>query len=114
MNRHKVAGIVADLAAGRRVLVVCQDVRASRDAFYSIAAAAISADLDDDLVVRRANGSERIGHPNGGVVLFRSRRQLARGLSADVIVLDFDASDDELAELLPVIAASPIRELIRP
>lgn len=101
MNRYVVDGILADMRAGRRVLVVAQTVRMARFAFNEVAAAAVEGET-----VRRANGRERITHPDGGWIRFCSvSGHGARGLAADVVFIDADPTMEQLAELVPVAAS---------
>lgn len=104
MNRYVTAGIVADLALGRRVLLVAESITAGRAAFEQIASALQDADLGGGLVVRRANGGEHISLPHGGHFEFRSVRSSARGLTFDVIFFDSDPTPDQLAEFMPAWA----------
>lgn len=116
MNRYAAAGINADAIAGKRIIVITRDVQTSRDALEEIAQA---TPQDVNVVVRRANGAERISYPTtGGEVIIRSYRQGARGVSADVLYLD-DAVDpllrstDAWASLYASVAASQHAEVIR-
>lgn len=105
------ARTVAGVEAGQRVVVVSPAGRASRDAFEDVASACVAADLDDGLVVRRANGAERVESPRtGGAAVFLGVRG-ARGHRADLLVLDEDLPAGAVAEVLPVIAAGG--ELVR-
>lgn len=113
MNRYTVAGIIADVTAGRRVLVVTADLRASRNALQSVVDQLEAGGRMGDVRVLRSAGMERIDRPAGGGVTFRSVRQGARGHTADVLVLEAAPTPDELADFLPVIATSSVRELIR-
>lgn len=115
MNRYVVQGVLTDLAIGRRVLVITENLRESRVMLDQLTSEAVAAGFAaTDLVVRRANGAERVELPRtGGSVHFLSHRQSSRGMSADVIFIDGDPTQEELAELMPVIAASPRGELIR-
>lgn len=108
--------LVAELAAGRRVIVLSASVRLSRDALETVAAAAITADLDDALVVRRAAGASRVACPRtGGQATFRSGGQGVHGMTADVVLLDdgYDPSPAVLAGVAPVLAVSG-GQVVRP
>lgn len=110
MNRYVLAGVLADLVAGRRVLVVSAHLRESRVLLDQL----VSEAVDDDLVVvvRRANGRESVELPrSGGSVVFRSVGQSMRGLEADVVFVDAYATPEVLHELEIVVAAGG--ELIR-
>jgi len=116
MNRYAAAGINEDALKGRRIIVITQDTKLSREALKQIAQA---VPLDVDVVIRRANGAESINYPTiGGEVIIRSYRQGARGHSADILYLD-DAVDqlvrstDAWTSLYASVAASQHAEVIR-
>lgn len=102
MNRYVVDGALADMRAGKRVVIAAESVAHARHCFHEFADRAVEGET-----VRRANGQERIEHPSTGLILFRSVRGNAlRGLTADVVYLDADASPEQMAEVLPVVASS--------
>jgi len=116
MNRYAAAGISADAAQGKRVIVITQDVRTSREALEQIAQA---TPTDVDMTVRRANGAESVSYPTtGGEVIIRSYRQGARAYAADILYLD-EAVDpilrgtDAWASLYANLATSQHAEVIR-
>lgn len=113
MNRYTVAGVLTDVTAGRRVLVVTADQQASRYALADVVAALEAAGRQGDVRIFRAAGAERVDRLAGGGVVFRSIRQGVHGLSADVLVLEAEPTMDRLAAFLPAIAASSVREVIR-
>lgn len=106
MNRYVVDGVLADLAAGRRVLVVSQTVNQGRYAFDDIVSALQDAGRHDDVIVRRANGAQRIEDRRGGWVRFCSVASSARGMTADVVFIDADPTIEQLADLMPVVAST--------
>lgn len=55
MNRYVVEGLLADMRAGKRILVVSSNARDTRDALQDLAAQTFPSET-----VRRANGAERI------------------------------------------------------
>lgn len=70
MNRHAAAGTSADPARGRRIIVITQDVKTSREALEEIAQV---TPTEADMTVRRADGAERISYPTtGGDAIIRS------------------------------------------
>lgn len=114
MNRYVVAGVLADVEAGRRVLVITENAQESRVLLAQLLDAAEVAGLLVEARIRRGSGVESVELPAGGWVRFRSRRQSTRGMSADVVFIDGDASPAVVAELRLVVMASPHRgEVIR-
>lgn len=112
MNRYVAAGVLADMRAGRRVVVLCGTRPLARLAFAKVAAGAV-----DGETVRRANGEERIIAKDGpGWVRFgRSGGTTFRGFSADVVLFDVaDPDRDALDAAAAIIAAAPGGEVIRP
>lgn len=110
MNRYTAAGVLADMRNGRRVLVLSQTQPLARLAFAEVSTGAQPSER-----VRRANGDERItaaGGP-GWIAFGSSGGNRFRGVTADVVVLDAHAPGN-LDSILPVVAASPTGEVIRP
>lgn len=112
MNRYVAAGIAADIAQGKRVIVLTLTTDLSREALDELAERAPEGSR-----IERANGAERITCPSGGRVILRSYRQGSRGHGADVIFLDYGV-DERLGEsdwrsLQASLSGSPHRELIR-
>jgi hypothetical protein len=106
VNRYVVAGVLADLIAGRRVLVMTQNVLDGRDLLEQLAVAAEHKGIRSNLTVARAHGAERVGHTGGGWVLFRSLRTGCHGLTADVVFIDGDPTPEQLAGVMPVVAST--------
>ena len=106
MNRDTVAGVFADLVVGRRVVVMTENVREGRSLMDSLVATAEAAGVRSCVTVARAHGAERVSHGSGGWVIFRSLRTGCRGLTADVVYIDGDATPEQLAGILPVIAST--------
>lgn len=114
MNRYAVAGIAADVAAGRRVLLLAATLDHGRRAFRQVEERFVDAGAMID--VKRSNGQERIQTVNGGLLLIGSVRAESswRGRTADVLVVeDYGWNPVDLERMLPVIAASPDGELVR-
>lgn len=116
MNRYAAAGINADAAQGRRVIVITRDGAALRDALDQLTAA---MHTDTPTTIRRANGAESINYPDtGGEITIRSYRQGARGITADTLYLD-EAVDPLVRDtnawtaLYASLAASQHPEVIR-
>lgn len=109
MNRYAAAGVLADVRAGKRVLVVAGSNTLARVALWDVTGQGLSSDEK----VHRSNGREKIESPSGGWARFRSVHGSVRGLTADVVLLDTVASDEELAELKLCIASAPGGEVIR-
>jgi len=115
VNRYVLQGLVGDLAAGRRVLVITESVSQARFSFED--AVAVVEHLDElpaGLKVRRANGDESISTAAGGRLSFRTRRgpSSLRGLSVDVVFVDVDPTPELMEALYPMVATSR-GELIR-
>lgn len=102
MNRYVLDGVLADMRAGRRVLIVGETQRHARHSFNELADR-----VGADAQVVRANGRERIQHVGGGSIVFSSLGSgSARGLSFDVVFIDADALPNQIAQLTPCVASS--------
>lgn len=110
MNRYAAAGLLADVRAGKRVLVVCGSSASARDAFGNVT----DQGLHDGEKSFRSYGHERIEAPSGGWVRFRSVHGRGhRGVTADVVLLDTAVSDEEMADLMACVACVPHGEVLR-
>ena len=108
MNRYLIVGVLRDMRAGRRVLVVSgtrPEVRAALDD--------VTAHLrpEDAQRVRVANGAESIEARGGGAVRFVSRTGL-RGASADVVVVEGHQPTLDEREDLAVLALTGAEVLL--
>lgn len=84
MNRYVASGLLEDMRAGKRVLVVSDTQSLAR---YAWAEVAVSLREDERSV--GANGHERCEAYGGGWIRFGSKEILsARGVDADVLLLD--------------------------
>lgn len=103
--------LVARMREGRRVLAVLETPAqvASEVEF-------LSRYLTDDQhgeVVRRARGAEGMQGRDGGWIQLRTvRSQAERGLTADLVYLDCDATGELVARYYPVVASVPGGEVI--
>ncbi len=98
MNRYIRDGVLADMRAGRRVIVFSRGHLAARELLASFA-----EHVRDGERVYRTHGSERVEARNsGGWVRFMSIAAGVRGLSADVVVLDTQPSPQQLEEIVPI------------
>lgn len=112
MNRYTVAGVLADMRKGRRVLVLAGTQNLARAAFVEAARSIMPGER-----VRRANGDEEINVEGGdGRVLFRSIGSGGyRGLSVDVVVFAGLLPTREMLQAIrPNLAASLLAEVVRP
>ena len=115
MNRCVLEGLVADMAAGRRVLVVTESLRQGQFAFDdAVSAVERLGQLPVGLKVRRANGDKSIPTANGGRLNFATHRSRSglRGWSVDVVFVDLDPTPELIETLHPLVATSH-GELIR-
>lgn len=85
MNRYTIAGMLADMRAGRTVLLLSENTDAARDAFDNIAVS-----IEPGEVTVRTHGHERIQADGKGAIRFRSIRSHLGELYADVVVFDCD------------------------
>lgn len=103
MNRYAAAGVLADVRAGKRVLVVCGSNTMARVAFWAVT----DQGLTPDEKCYRTTGREKITAPGGGWARFRSVHSLElRGVTADVVLLDTVATDEELSQLKACVAST--------
>ncbi len=109
MNRYTATGVLNDMRQGRRVIVLTATQQAARLAFEQVAAQAAA-----DEKARRTNGCERITAANGtGWIAFGSTRGTQhRGTTADVVFLDSGCPDTP-SMVAPIVAASPVGEVVR-
>lgn len=112
MNRYTAAGVLADMRAGRHVLVLSETLSAARSALNDLA-----AELEPDEKAFRANGHERI--TGAGAIRFQSIRSGQRGMVADVVVIDADEVDHferlyELYDAMRRACCGGDTEFIRP
>jgi hypothetical protein len=100
VNKYVVAGLLAEAAAGKLVLVVSESTKMSR---YTLE---LMSEAEPDFKTYRAHGQERVETPAGGSIRFTSPRSTGhRGVEADVCFVDCDLSYDEWSDLAPTIAA---------
>lgn len=86
MNRYERAGVLDDIRAGRRVVLV--DVRRSQAALNFLQVVA-EADPQEWEYVRRTNGNERAAHVSGGELIpMAINHQGLRGLVCDVVAAE--------------------------
>ena len=79
MNRYTAQGITLDAVQGRRIIFITGTQNLVGEALEALVAAA----PDDTIAtVYHTNGNQRVEYRGGGRVIFRSRRQLVRGLTA--------------------------------
>lgn len=115
MNRYVLQGLLRDLVAGQRVLVVVESNRFARLVLDELAAAAHAMSSPPvGLKVRRANGEEGLSTAAGGRITFHTRRSPngLRGLAADVVFVNVDFPDQDLLDSVHLILASRRGELI--
>lgn len=99
MNRYVVAGVLADMRAGRRVVFISRDRPAVREAFVAVAFW-----LDDDERSLRSPGWERCESADRrGSIRFLPVDGPIRGLSADVVVVDVDPKPRQTGEILTLV-----------
>ena len=98
MNRYLINGVLRDMRAGRRVIVVSGTRPELRATFLDVA-----AHMGDGERAFRTSGQERCVSPTGGVVLFLPRTAL-RGTWADVVVAE--GSRPSAGDDLDVLAAA--------
>lgn len=111
MNRYAAAGIAADAAKGRRVLLVAQTYTLARQALAELA-----NHIDGHAFVSRSNGAEVIGWPNGGLITASGAdHRRHRGMVVDVVYVEPGAGHDMdlMADVEPCVAGSPYAEIIR-
>ncbi|TFV83147.1 hypothetical protein [Blastococcus sp. CT_GayMR16] len=109
MNRYVVDGVLADMRASKRVVVVAESGPLARRCLDECEARAVAGEK-----VRRAHGEERIEHPYGGRITFHTIRGGGlRGVAADVVYVDADATLEQIGELRLIVSASPGGEVIR-
>ena len=113
MNRYTLAGILADMRAGKTVLFLAADMGAVRDLLADAAVEALPGER-----VARARGHESIHAVGDGSIRFRSIRSDLRGHVADVVVFDVDPYShyeliDQIWRDFRGHAARPV-EFIRP
>ena len=105
MNRYVVAGLLEEMRAGKRVGVLTANGTIARAA-HDLAA---SQRTDQELAVFR-NGAERIEHPSGGTLVFRTIRGTAPFHGASLHVLFVDDRDgwtpDVEASARPALAVT--------
>ncbi|MEE6295185.1 hypothetical protein [Georgenia wangjunii] len=80
MNRYLIEGILRDVRAGKRVVIM------GRLAIGSNAFEHLTAATDDWVRVRRTSGRESAEHPSGGSVLVRAATPGFHRPRADVVV----------------------------
>lgn len=110
MNRYVVAGMVADAVAGRRVAYV------GRRPGACLSRLELAADPVEVESVYRANGRERIAFTSGGeIALYDVHRGAPRGVVADMVVLDAEASrqDRVVEQAQSIVAKSERGEVVR-
>lgn len=110
INRYTVAGMVADAVSGKRVVYI------GKRPGVCLSFLEVAADPADVTGVCRANGRERIMFTSGGELIFHdARRGPLRGVVADVVVLDADASrqDRIVEQAQAIVAKSASGEVIR-
>ena len=110
MNRYFIDGVLRDMRAGRRVLVLAPTYAATTDAFEAVAVRRAHGEG-----MRRVNGDLRIRNTAaGGEVLFQMDGAPAlRGMEADVIVaLDRPATLEavQLHAMLVACSSAPEAE----
>lgn len=112
MNRFVAAGLLADAAEGKEIIIATADRRSCREAFTLVEDAALRlAHRFPFARVLRSAGSERIFMCSGGWLRFVSGRNSLRGLTADIVYVDDAAAEREPAE--PVVMSRPGGEVIR-
>lgn len=114
MNRYTRSGVIDDVCAGRRVVVVADTAMLAHAALRDV-----EADLPAGEVGRtfRANGRERIEMRSGGWVRFATAGSPSslRGVECDVVYCDsHDAAVRVREHLSLMIASSPHGEVIHP
>lgn len=84
MNRYILAGLVADLRAGKQIALVAGTRIQSRYAFH-----ALTEEVQDESEkVYRANGAESLTHKSGGhLKVYALNSGSLRGVTADVVVV---------------------------
>lgn len=121
MNKYAATGLAIAAAAGKQVLIVSSSRNIAMQALDDFER--LEADIPGSRV-SRVNGKERIEYISGGSIRFESHRSNLRGLSADIVFIDWDvetsfrASKDSgylefYDELRHVIVAVPGGEIIR-
>lgn len=115
MNKFAALGLLEAAAQGKTVLVVEHTQGAAREAlreFEPIAEEASSWVRR----IRRANGGERIDMISGGRITFTSHRSSIRGMTADVVFIDWGVETDDphfVDRAMHLIAGRPDAEIIR-
>ncbi|MEV8023674.1 hypothetical protein [Microbacterium sp. NPDC080220] len=107
MNRYAAAGITAEAAQGKRILVVAPTAIELREGLLDLIDAAANT---EGASIRRANGAERIDYPNRGGIRFATTRSTQRAIGSawDAIYLDagVDLIPDQVADLSPCLATT--------
>lgn len=85
MNRYATAGLVADAASGKEILLV------TRGAMLTAAFEELVTLAGPVCVIRRANGAQSITFPNGGRIRLDTT---TTGLTADIVYIDAGIADD--------------------
>ena len=99
MNRYVIAGVLADMRGGRRVVYISKDRPSTREAFTAVAFW-----LHDDEHATRRPGWERIESADGkGSARFVSIDGPLAGLTGDVVVVDADCTPRQKATILTMV-----------
>jgi hypothetical protein len=99
VNRYVIAGVLADMRAGRRVIYVARDRGRTREAFTAVAFW-----LHDDETAIRRPGWERVESADGkGSVRFVSVDGDMTGLSGHTVVVDADCTPRQKADILTMV-----------
>lgn len=102
MNQFAMAVLIAEMRAGKRILVVSENQSCARAAMET----AVDVIDTDNVRMRWANGRESIAHIDGGRLDFTSRGSSQRGRTADLVFVDCDVSFQQLDELVLVAGAA--------
>lgn len=92
VNRYTLEGIVTDAAAGKRVAYIGRGAGKWLSDAVFVAEHECPEKVDK---VYRAHGGQRIDFTSGGRLTFHASEAGVRGISADVVVLDAEASQHE-------------------
>lgn len=107
MNRYVAAGLVQDLAKGKKIVVVCPVGAVT----YTMREVLTYVPKQDLTTVRRTNGDEEIRHHSGGVLFFKAVGQRPRGMSAHVLFTDETLTPEQELDYMPLVV--PNGEWIR-
>ncbi|MFI6270722.1 hypothetical protein [Micromonospora zamorensis] len=108
MNRYIIDGLLADMRAGRRVVVLSGTRTELRNTFVEVAAHATEKER-----VRRRNGEERISVADGlGWITFGLSGNPPRGFDADVVLFDAHRPSWEAVDAARPLIAGTQGELI--